>query len=54
MSRSFTGKDVYDWKVVTRSGAELIVTDGKPKRFTGYADAAAAASRYADGVAVRA
>lgn len=53
MARAFTRKDVHDWKVVTRSGAELIVVDGKPKRFTGYADARAAAARFANGVAVR-
>lgn len=53
MAREFTRKDVHDWKVVTRSGGELIVVDGKPKRFTGYEDAAKAAERFADGVAVR-
>jgi hypothetical protein len=54
MAKTFTGKDVHDWKVVTYGGAELIRdSKGKPARFDGYKDASAAV-RKVGGVAIRA
>jgi hypothetical protein len=53
MARTFTGKDVHNWKVVSFSGKTMKGNDGKPlNTFDGY-KAASVVARAVGGVAVR-
>jgi hypothetical protein len=53
MARTFAGKDVHNWKVVTHTGKTFRDGEGKPlNSFDGYSTANAAALKLG-GIAVR-